>query len=232
MKTLDEIFFPHEIALRAIFGNHKVNSAQEALHLIVATHNKLTRDQQQILGEGLATLERARRVRASHDRRPPEASVTTEARDSLADEMLAQWLVADLAQPYARAGKDSVVGAAMGGPEAARYAQSYIPLTMDARGYLWGEEDFDLINQQRQEELAALDDEEIGRIMNEHKEMIAVLYSNPDIAQYYPCSSTFEDSKEVYPLEEALKDRDEKHKQLWSEIHELRSKNARRRPED
>jgi hypothetical protein len=199
MKTIAEVFFPHEEALRAIFANHKVNSAQERLQLIVANQHKLTRDQQQILREGLDRLVEALLVR--------------------------------LAEPYARQGKDQVVGAVVGGPEAARYAQSYIPLTMDARDYLWGEEDMDLINRERKERLAELDDEEIERIMNEHKEMILVLYENPDVAHYYPCVPATEDGKKVYPLEKALKDIDEKHKQLWSEIHELRKQKHDARPD-
>lgn len=228
MKTRDEILFPHEVALRAILADHKVNSAQETLQLLLTKRHKLTRDQQQILDEGVAALESARRDRAANTGRLPDAPMSVEARNRLLDEMLAQAILVDIAQPYARAGKGSVVGATMGGPEAVRYAQSYIPLTMDARDYLWGEEDFDLINQRRKEKLAELDDEEIERIMHEHKEMVSLLYATPEVAQYYPCVPTAEEGKEVYPLERALKDIDERHKQLWSEIRELRSKNARR----
>src|SRR5258705_1579049 len=230
MKTLDEIFFPHEVALRAIWANHKVNSAQEGLQLLVAQRHKLTRDQQQILGEGLAALESARRHRATRDerrpdgRRPDDPVINETYR--LEDEIWAYGLLWNLAQPYPRRVPKSVVGTAMGGPEAERYAQSYIPLTMMARDYLWGEEDFDPI-QRRNEKLAALDDEDIERIMNEHKEMVSLLYANPEMAQDYPCVPTTDKQKEIYPLERALKDIDEGHNELWSAIHELRSKNAR-----
>jgi len=203
MKTIAEVFFPHEEALRAIFANHTAKSAQDSLQLIVANQHKLTRDQQQILREGLATIEGFRRTRKLN-------------------ENLAQALLVDLAEPYARDGKDRVLGAEMGGPDAARFAQSYIPLTMKAQDYLWGDEKMDLINHRRKKRLAELDDDEIERIMNEHKEMIMVLYEHPDVAQYFPCVPATEEGKKSYPLEKALKHLDESHKQLWSEIFELR----------
>jgi hypothetical protein len=212
MKSIAEIFFPHEEALRAIFANQEANSAQEKLQLIVANQHKLTRDQQLILREGLAELESMRRIRGSENR--------------LLDENMAHAILMDLAEPYARAGKDRVLGAEMGGPEAARYAHSYVPLTMDARDYLWGDENMELINHTRRKRLAELDDEEIERIMNEHKEMIVVLYENPDVAQYYPCVPATEERQKAYPLEKALKVLDESHKRLWSEIHELRKQNG------
>lgn len=219
MKTIEQMLFPHEEALRAIFANQKMNSAQEGLKHILANQHKLTRDQQQILREGLAVLETSRLNRVPHASRLPNARLTTEARDRLLDETMATALLADLADPYWERGR---LGAA--GPEAERYAHSYIPLTMDARDYFWGDEDIELINHKRKEKLAELDDEEIERIMNEHKEMIAVLYENPDVAQYYPCVPSTEEGKEMYPLEEALKNTDEWHKQLWSKIRELRQR--------
>ena len=231
MKTTAEIFFPHEEALREIFADHKGISVQESLQLIVANQHRLTRDQQEILREGLAALESSRHNAVPHEERLPMALVTAEERGKLLDDALAKALLADLAQPYARDGKDRVLGVDEGGPEAERYAQSYIPLTMDARDYLWGDEDMALINQMRKERLAKLGDEEIARIMNEHKEMIAVLYENPDVAQYFPGVPATPERKETHPLEKALENIDKWHKQLWSEIHELRRKKHDARPD-
>ncbi|MDQ3419476.1 MAG: hypothetical protein M3541_11960 [Acidobacteriota bacterium] len=227
MRTIGEMLFPHEEALRAIFANHKVSSAQEGLQVIVANQNRLTRDQQYILREGLVAMETSRRNAAPHGGPVPDTSIGTKAVGALPDELLAQALLSDLAEPYARAGKDRILGAAGGGPEAARYAQSYVPLTMDARDYLWGEEDMDAINQMRKDKLAELGDEEIERIMNEHKEIVPALYEHPDVAQYYPCVPATEKDKKYYPLEKALKNVNAQHKRWWTEIRELRQTGAR-----
>lgn len=223
MKTLHAMLFPHEEALSSVLSDCKARSARERLEVLVANRDRLTRDQQNILREGLVVIESSRLSRPPHKHRLPNASITAAERNRLQDEQLAEGLLLDLATPYARAGKDQILGAAAGGPEAARYAQSYIPLSMDARDYLWGNEDMDQINQMRKAQLAVLDDREIEDIMAEHKELITLLYENPSVAQYYPGVPATEESRKHYPLERALKSIEEQHKQLWIAVQELRT---------
>ena len=203
-KTIRDLFFPHEAVLREIFGNNKPESANERLDMVLANRDKLTRDQQQILREGLTLIEDARRNPVS--------------RQAGIDIIQINALLVNLAEPYAD--DDRLLGTAEDASEAARFARSYIPLTMKAQDYLWWGEDIDARNPPRTARLAELDDGVIEQLMEEHKEMITVMHENPDIAQYYPCMA--QAAQLNYSLDRVLNDLKEQHRQLWLEIAAMR----------